>query len=617
MDFWVFVAAASAACLTTKYIKNTPRDLKGCKATLNGSWYIAGLAHGKRMKGHGDVSRNNVFDKSVLGTNATAEAASTSGSEEMIARNLEQCILLSIASLPTEYTVKIADVARENENTSGCDICSSSGDEGSGNFEGITCSFQRSVKSNSSLRSRHRHLWPNPLTSLESCFVAQLCNHNAEPADPIRSLPKPSSSVAGPLLFTDRSNTISRSSEGFVGASDATAAIGIQKQSQIEISRNLAGVPPLPSLPTEITSDARSDISICCVGSRRKLYSQNGWMHGIILFSLGLYVGIISSVARKRTDVDKLKDLLNQKENLVQDLQEELEMKDSVIIKELDNDISGSWITHQTSFPDADPTLSSNERHESDVNEELHKPGRVENLDSMRKIEAELEAELERLGLNVGLDNVQLNNMMVDIPKGHGDLEKDGSSGSSTAPSANYAVSLRALTLRLHELIESQLEERIQELELALENSQRKLRLMESTQKVCTNRRFSSDVARPVVMNLPGEETLSAYGEETYEEFMKFDSSEETTPPCRDNSPVWQSIKPNGTTKPLLLNRVEVANKTLSFEQGTDSLGMSRDESSDANDNMLIRQLVERTKRDAQVVMKVQQLLFSDQGDLL
>ncbi|KAI4329692.1 hypothetical protein MLD38_028047 [Melastoma candidum] len=606
MDFRVFVAAAIAGCLKTTYFKNTPRGLEGCKATLSGSWYIAGLAHGKRMKGHGDVSRDNVFEERVLGTNPTAEAAYTSGSEETIAMNLEDRILLSIASLPTEYTANIADAAGEIESTGVCDICSSSGDEGSGNFEGITCSFQHSVKSNSSLRSRYRNLWSKPLTSLESCFMAQLCNHYPEPADRTHILHKPSTSGARPLLVADRRNIISRRSDGFVGAPDAKEAIGVQKQSRIEISRNVTGVPPLPGLPTEFTSDAKSGISTCCVGSRRKFYSQNGWMHGIILFSLGVYVGIISSAARKRTDVDKLKELLKQKENLVQDLQEELEMKELVTVKELVNDMSGSWDTHQTSFPDVDPTSSSNERHGTNVTEELHKPGTGKDMDAMSKIEAELEAELERLGLNVGLNNVQLNNMMVDCPEGR-DLEKDGSSGSSTAPSANYAVSPRALTLRLHELIESQLEERIEELELALENSQRKLRLMESAQKLCTNRRFSGDVARPVVMNLPGEEALSAYGE-TYEEFMKFDSSEETTPTCLDNSPARQSIKLNGTAKSLLLHGVEAANETLSLEQGPDS---------DANDEMLIRQLVKRTKRDTQAVMTVQQLLLSDQEDLL
>ncbi|MCI52128.1 hypothetical protein A2U01_0073372, partial [Trifolium medium] len=45
---------------------------------------------------------------------------------------------------------------------------------------------------------------------------------------------------------------------------------------------------------------------------------------------------------------------------------------------------------------------------------------------------------------------------------------------------ANYAVSPHELSLRLHEVIKNQLEERVKELEIALENSQRKVRFLES-----------------------------------------------------------------------------------------------------------------------------------------
>lgn len=58
----------------------------------------------------------------------------------------------------------------------------------------------------------------------------------------------------------------------------------------------------------------------------------------------------------------------------------------------------------------------------------------------------------------------------------------DDTGGSSTNPidTANYAVSPKELSLRLHEVIQSRLVVRIVELEAALENSQKRLLALES-----------------------------------------------------------------------------------------------------------------------------------------
>jgi hypothetical protein len=58
----------------------------------------------------------------------------------------------------------------------------------------------------------------------------------------------------------------------------------------------------------------------------------------------------------------------------------------------------------------------------------------------------------------------------------------DDTSGSSTNPidTANYAVSPKELSLRLHEVIQSRLVVRIMELEAAVENSQKRLYALES-----------------------------------------------------------------------------------------------------------------------------------------
>ena len=59
----------------------------------------------------------------------------------------------------------------------------------------------------------------------------------------------------------------------------------------------------------------------------------------LILFSIGVSIGILSSLSNKK-EFDTLKGTLKQMENLVQDLQDELEMKEGLTVKELPNETS-------------------------------------------------------------------------------------------------------------------------------------------------------------------------------------------------------------------------------------------------------------------------------------
>jgi hypothetical protein len=59
------------------------------------------------------------------------------------------------------------------------------------------------------------------------------------------------------------------------------------------------------------------------------------------MFSSGVGIGIISSSLSNKKDVDSLKGTLKRMENLVQDLQDELEMKEGLTVKELPNEMSG------------------------------------------------------------------------------------------------------------------------------------------------------------------------------------------------------------------------------------------------------------------------------------
>lgn len=73
-----------------------------------------------------------------------------------------------------------------------------------------------------------------------------------------------------------------------------------------------------------------------------------------------------------QAEVSKVKQELKQTENLVHDLEDELEMKDSLIVKELDIEKA------------------------------------AENSESISNIEAELEAELERLEINMNSSNIEI-----------------------------------------------------------------------------------------------------------------------------------------------------------------------------------------------------------------
>lgn len=120
---------------------------------------------------------------------------------------------------------------------------------------------------------------------------------------------------------------------------------------------------------------------------------------------------MITSIVANKREIDRLSQRLKQTENLVQDLQEELEMKDSMTVKELQNENYGSQDTCDHSFYDKELNESSPEKHVDnspriDCKESYNKKAE-QSSDSMSKIEAELEAELERLGLDMNASSLE------------------------------------------------------------------------------------------------------------------------------------------------------------------------------------------------------------------
>ena len=97
----------------------------------------------------------------------------------------------------------------------------------------------------------------------------------------------------------------------------------------------------------------------------------------------------------------KLKESLKQSENLIEDLQEELEMKDSLTVKELANDDDSQDI-HESSCSHEKMNLFTNQAITGvPIRFADEESVSLEKNESISKIEAELEAELERLELSM------------------------------------------------------------------------------------------------------------------------------------------------------------------------------------------------------------------------
>lgn len=192
--------------------------------------------------------------------------------------------------------------------------------------------------------------------------------------------------------------------------------------------------------------------------------------------------------------------------------------------------------------------------------------------------------------------------------------DQDGSATSTPHP-VDYAVSPRELSLRLHEVLQSQLEERLKELEMALQNSERKVRYMEA--ELVSSWRDSSNseggsssthgspvtkveqrtADQPVVINLSGE-ALDAYNE-AFDEFTRLNESEE------EDIAVASGVKNS--------NHQENSHKR---EHNFDLIenGRTNDESEDGDDEMeklLIRHIVEKARKGSPAVLNVQRALFS------
>ncbi|PON69700.1 hypothetical protein TorRG33x02_258910 [Trema orientale] len=697
MDFWL-VAAAAGAGYVAKYWQNISRDRnnslqlsygdKDFKKPESPVCPLRSLKH--RTKLRGNVAKDGTFDKTLPDISpfddaSGAELASTSGNSKKLKSlgSYQDFDVLSVSNLQpgilgNENLKEHERGNRLNGNLS--DNCSDSSPKPSN--EEMDC-FDGLMRNRSSLRSkRYQGQFVKPMNSLESCLMAQLYKERAQMEEYVlSSLPSPSTPTMRTLFVTDGSCVISSAYNDSFSAQTGTKAC-------LEKNEKVYGVPPLPKIgslsPAKKTKAKTRKgrngklCSSCKFNNGKDFHSQGGALDGTVLFCLGISIGIISSFVTNKSEVDKLKGLLKQTENLVQDLQEELEMKDSLTVKELANENYESQDTCDNSIAERVLNTVSSE-HNIDSSTRYDDRGSYlqkaeESSESMSKIEAELEAELERLGLDMNAttlqkrlsDVVELDpDFVADFAQGELRVDmlggqavakcksnEDGASTSTTHHSGNYAVSPKELSLRLHEIIQSRLEERVNELETALQNSQRKIRMIESEHKnwgEFSNGRLRypsmqespftredyNSISRPLVMNLSGE-ALDAYNE-AHEELMKMSESDEEDSPHRVHENLHYSQflshtkfeNQNGERmgsmehsaiaeeKPLgefFRNNLRIEEEHISLVLGSNETSDCQEEIGDFDDEIekqLIKQIVERTKKGSPVVLNAQKLLFS------
>lgn len=108
-------------------------------------------------------------------------------------------------------------------------------------------------------------------------------------------------------------------------------------------------------------------------------------------------------------EIEKLNTLLRQTENLVQDLQEELEMKDLLTMKELSVENHESQDIHNDYYyKEAVNALSPEQKVDNSTEycREEYGDQNVKEI-SLSNIESELEAELKRLELNMSSSKLE------------------------------------------------------------------------------------------------------------------------------------------------------------------------------------------------------------------
>ncbi|XP_018680406.2 uncharacterized protein LOC103982908 isoform X3 [Musa acuminata AAA Group] len=524
----------------------------------------------------------------------------------------------------------------------------------------------------STIRARRSHRSSiKPLSSTENCLIPQLYDANFEIEEFVFSS-FPSSTTPGlrPFIVTDESKIVNKSSFGSTGI---TFDSGMNKGNM----KNVTGVSSLPELRTSKRKSRETPHDIVGPSNSRRSHMIShqkaaptlypGLHDGIHIFSIGVSLGIISTVLSNRKEIENLNNMLKGSENLIQDLQEELEMKDAVTVKELANEACG----HQK------PVDSIAESIKSAIDQLPESYFPVEEKDeydqlnfskeeSRSKIEAELEIELEKLELTMNRSSLNgtmlaLGELDLDVvadvvygelkadmlPGGVSEDQDDSASDSENTTNhnhnVNHAVSPRELSLRLHDVIQLRLEERIKELEDELQQTKKQLQSAES-ERLPSQRAFSSSdmesssnqdsptgiagdtaLAQPFCLNLAGD-ALDTYNE-AYEEITRTANMVNNLPSTTNmTGELGHGLYSSEQSFTWAMEVPKRCGRETKWEQNLKSTGLNddheileihatnEDEYNDDEDDdemkMLIEQILERTRQGSPIVLHAQRYLF-------
>ncbi|KAI8021288.1 hypothetical protein LOK49_LG03G00601 [Camellia lanceoleosa] len=650
MDLWVVAAAAGAGYLA-KYWQN----LSGENGLSDGnsirrqskSQYLlqqmqdqnSPVCRSVRKGLGGDVSLGGEHDESVLdwtfheldrhGGSLAAGNASTSDSDAKVLANVgnyENYNVLMTKNFPPGFQGK--EIFQDNA------IGIGEKNEGFDNFGDALLGFEtyRLAKSKPLRSRRSREFSVKPLNPLESYLTAQLYREQAQKDEfEFSSVPSPLTPTVRPLLVTDGNLIISRDfSDSFGYKLKNKGGISLEEDSNTLLGTNSSQVIGLVELPRKPEQRrGKRQWSSSNTGLPGGPFHSQGSPNGMLLFFIGITIGIMSAVVANKREMDNLNELLKQTENLVQDLHEEIEMKDMLTVKELASEDIQFQFQETIDCSGNQEPISSSSKEEFTTHESKEPDDRkVENHELMSEIEAELEAELERLELNMKASTSERISDFVELDPDfeadvvHGDLkvyamqprggqpESDSdSSGTSTdhPHTANYAVSPRELSLCLHELIESRLEARIKELEAALQNSQKRVNSLE-WQHIASQRGLAygelGSSSTPESLTLVNE--VNDKYNEAYGEIIRVTDTDQDTPEvvC-DNNRVerdmsWSDRRLFEDQSRERWSRRMVHGKTGAWDERIErSRGLfevveSEDED---DDEFLIRQIVEKTRQ--------------------
>ncbi|MED6130604.1 hypothetical protein PIB30_002196 [Stylosanthes scabra] len=645
MDFW-FVAAATGAGYLAKYWHiNSKNGNVSCRLLSEDSclenpespsstFPFAKLARRDRF-GKDVFMDRRAADANSLDRFLTTEVASDRGHDGENANcdwNYDGSNLLSISNLHVSFSPNghFRDVEDANDQTFNFGenhgfLSPDSSAEG----VGVPNSFRNKTSLRTKLLSGNIS---RPLNSIETCFMAQLYNEYEKMEEYVLCSPSSSYRSTRPFLVSNGSRIISREKDDYFSPSIGSKKYKSHEEASCQVKHeNVYGGPSLPEVGA--LNDAKKMKFNAAGEQNRRLSSSDNAVKekqihtqrdATFLFSLGVSFGILTSIMANKREMEELRELVNQTDNLIQDLQEELEMKDSMTMKELTGLTPGK---HNSPRMDGGESCA---------------PMEEDSLESMNKIEAELEAELERLGLEMNASSLESKmselveidpDFVADLAQGElrADLveekervhtKSDDDAGDITPLPGDFAVSPHELTLRLHEVAESRLEERVKELEVALENTQRTVRFMELENGGSSKRAYSSSnggnmltyeacdsMVQPLILNLSGE-ALDAYNE-AYEELINLGDNEENSPINEEGSHDLHASAANDSGNCSIVDDSKLA---MLEEQSSSfyDLDVTEDESCsyDELETQLIRQIVERTKKSSSVLENAQKILY-------